>query len=40
MSKQSHLKQLSLAQAHSLDLLDPKIGPYQMLPLWATVARQ
>ena len=32
MSKQSHLKQFFLAQAHSLVLFDPYIGPYSVLP--------
>ena len=37
MPKQSHLKQFSLAQAHSLFLFDPQIGPYQVQPHRARV---
>ena len=37
MSKQSYFKQFSLAYGHSLALFDPKIGPYQVLPLCASV---
>ena len=37
MSKQFYFKLFSLAKIHSLILFDPKIGPYQVLPLQATV---
>ena len=33
MSKQLYFKHSSLAQAHSLGLLDPQIGYYQVLSL-------
>ena len=33
MSKQSHLKEFCLANAHSLVLFDPEIEPYLVLPL-------
>ena len=34
MSKHFYLKQFSLAQVCILVLFDPKIGLYQVLPLW------
>ena len=37
MSKQSYFKQFGLALVHSLVLFDPKIEPYQVLPLRARV---
>ena len=33
MSKQFYFKQFSLALVHSLVLFNPKVGPYQLLPL-------
>ena len=37
MSKKSYFKQFSLTLLHSLVLLDPQIGPYQVLPLQVSV---
>ena len=37
MSKQYYFKQFGLAYVCSLVLFDPKIGPYQLLPLQARV---
>ena len=39
MLKQFYFKQFSLAQVHSLDLFDPYIGLYQVLPLRARVGQ-
>ena len=37
MSKQFYFKQFYLAYVHSFSLLDPSIGPYQVLPLQSRV---
>ena len=37
MSKQFYFKQFILTYAYSLVLFDPKIGPYQELPIQAWV---
>ena len=37
MLKQFYFKQFNLAKVYSLVQFDPKIGPYQVLPLWASV---
>ena len=37
MSKQFYFKKFSLALVHSLVLVEPEIGPDQVLPIWTRV---